>query len=189
MILRDVIICLGDSLTFGSRDIIEGQGYPAILASLIEGETGKICICLNKGRAKDTSTDVLLRAYDDLLAYPEAQLVLLLVGTNDLKGTPQPEIFRNNIKQIVNIARVCNKKILVGTLPPIYSLGMWCFPHNVMDGVNQYNKVLAELSIEMDFPIVDFSDMKKYLIDGVHFRHRGYGEMARRWLTAIKEKL
>ena len=187
MALRNVVVCFGDSLTYGSRDIVEGRGYPAMLVDLIEQETQQICVCINKGITRETSTDILRRAYDVLRAYPESNLALILAGTNDLKGTPNPIVYKENIKQIVNIARVCGKRVLVGKLPPIQSMGMWCFPKDANKGVALYNDILETLSKEMDFPLVDFSDMGDYLCDGVHFGPEGYELMAKKWFEGIKE--
>ena len=183
MVLRDVIICLGDSLTWGSRDErAEGRGYPPILAGMLYRNTGKASICLNKGVTRETSTDVLRRAYDTIRGYPEAQLVLLLAGTNDLKGNPDGDLYRENMRQIIECARVCGKRVLVGTLPPVTTMGMWCFPNNVMDGVKYYNEIITGLGC----PVVDFSDMLNYLADGVHLNHSGYKEMAVRWYEGIR---
>ena len=185
MILRDVIICLGDSLTYGSRDNPEGAGYPARLAPLIEEETGKLCVCLNKGVTKEVSTETMNRTYDVVRSYPEAQLVLLMTGTNDLKGIANMSAYSQNMERIINAIKICGKKIIVGTLPPVDTMGMWCFPRNVNWGVAKYNEIICDLGMK----VIDFSDMKDYLIDGVHFSPDGYGEMARRWFNGIKDLL
>jgi len=189
MILRDTIIALGDSITFGSRDLIEGRGYPSVLEKLISAKTGKVCICLNKGVPAENSTDTRNRAYDIFRSYPEAQLVTLLTGTNDLKSPPQLDIYEQNISQIVNMARIYNKKIIVACLPPISSMGMWCFPHNAMEGVKKYNEILHKLSEEMRFPLVNFGFTEEHLIDGVHLTPIAYKLMAERWFIAIKDML
>jgi lysophospholipase L1-like esterase len=188
--LRDVIVCLGDSLTWGSRDIHEGRGYPAWLPSYLETLTRKICIAVNEGEPRETSSDTLRRAYKVMRSYPEAQLVIVMVGTNDLKSKPPPvDIYQENMRQIVNIARVCGKKIIVGLLPPAKSLGMWCFPPDVEYAVCTYNAVLRDLAVEMRFPLANFSDFEQYLCDGVHLTPEGYRMMAARFAETISKEL
>lgn len=188
--LRDIIICFGDSLTWGSRDTpIEGRGYPAVLQELMRAHTGRPCICVNKGVTRETSVEIARRAYDTFRSYPESMLALVLAGTNDCKAMVDLIQYAENMRFIVTCARVCNKRVLVGTLPAIDTMGMWIFPRSANWSVRMCNDTLIELSSEMDFPLVYFSGMERYLVDGVHFGHEGYVEMANRWFVAIKDAL
>lgn len=183
--LRTVILCLGDSLTYGARDNPEGYGYPARLEELVARETGNPCLCINKGISRENSTDIARRAYDTIRGYPEVQLLLVLAGTNDLKGGPNEEVYRRNMLHILVSGKANGKKVLFGTLPPIMTMGMWCFPKHVQDYIDRYNDMLIGSCVQL----VKFDDMGKYLVDGVHFGPEGYAEMARRWMEGIKTLL
>jgi len=182
MALRDVILCVGDSLTYGSRDVPEGRGYPQRLAELRTKETGYRCIAINEGITRETTTSLLRRIYVTCRNYPESQVALILIGSNDLKQRNISfKIFEENIRQIMWASQCVFPRTLLGTLPPIDPKMMPCFPKDVMDSVRTCNKIIRDMPCE----IVEFYDMIDYLVDGIHLTPDGYMEMARRWNDAI----
>jgi lysophospholipase L1-like esterase len=180
--LRDIILCLGDSLTYGSRDIPEGRGYPARLAELRTKVTGYRTIIVNKGLTRETTTSLLMRVFDVCRSYPESHLCLLLIGSNDMKSKYISwKIFEENIRHIMWAAQVTGKRVIMGTLPPIDSHMMTCFPVDVIDSIRTANKIIREMPTQT----VEFDDMWEYLVDGVHLTPDGYALMAERWCEAI----
>ena len=71
---------------------------------------------------------------------------------------------------------------IVGTLP---ALSFTPYYAKNRDYINKYNEVIKNLSSSLGFDMCQMTDMEKYLIDGVHFTHEGYKEMAKRWSESI----
>jgi len=175
------IVCLGDSLTYGARDRY-GRSYPTELGSMLSKETGEFYICHNYGVNGETSSDLLRRSWHQLKANPGAKISLLMIGTNDTKKPTPLEIYEDNLKQIINSIRVNGKMPIVATLP---DLKFSPYYMSNREYVVKYNRVIAKLSKEMNFIVADMSDLESHLIDGVHFTHEGYKEIAKRWFKTI----
>ena len=155
------IVCLGDSLTYGARDRY-GRSYPAELGKILSEETKEFYICHNYGINGETSSDLLRRSWNILKSHAGAKICLLLIGTNDTK-TPMPlDIYRDNLRQIISSYYKLNREY-----------------------VDKYNKVIKEMSKEMNFMVCELDGLAPHLIDGVHFTHEGYKEVAKRWAKAI----
>ena len=71
---------------------------------------------------------------------------------------------------------------IVGTLP---ELTFSPFYARNRDWTLKYNKLIKNLSATLDFDVCSMEGMQDYLIDGVHFTHEGYNEVARRWSDKI----
>ena len=71
---------------------------------------------------------------------------------------------------------------IVGTLPILEFSPFYAKNRNYTE---IYSDVVRELSKTMSFDICDMSGLGDYLIDGVHFTHEGYNEVAKRWAKSI----
>ena len=105
-----------------------------------------------------------------------------MIGTNDTQSDIPPEIYRDNLRQIVSIAKIHGKIPIVATLP---QLGFTPLYLKNCDYIDLYNKVILELSKSMDFEICDMSDTEKYYIDNVHYTHEGYNLLAQKFADKI----
>jgi len=175
------VLCLGDSLTYGARDRY-GRSFPAELGSLLSKETEEFYICHNYGVNGETSSDLLRRAWNIIKSNKDCNIMTLIIGTNDTK-TPIPcSIYKDNIRQLVNSAKVFGMRVIVGTVP---DLKFSPFYMDNRDYTSKYTDILRSLSVEMEFELCDLSNMSDYLIDGVHFTHEGNKEIAKRFLQKI----
>jgi len=175
------ILCLGDSLTYGARDRY-GRSYPAELGSILTEKTKDFYICHNYGVNGETSSDLLRRSWQILKSNKGAKICLLLIGTNDTKNPTPLSIYEDNLKQIINSIRANGMIPIVGTLP---ELTFSPFYARNRDFTKKYNKSITKLSESMNFDLCLMEDMEEYLIDGVHFCHEGYNEIAKRWSESI----
>jgi len=176
-------VCLGDSLTYGARDEY-GRSYPAELSKILAEKTNEFYICHNHGINGETSSDLLRRSWNILKSNGGSKICLLLIGTNDTK-TPTPlYIYKDNLRQIISSIKAHGMIPIVGTLP---QLSFTPYYAQNRDYINRYNKVIKKLSEpdNLDFNLCSMDDMEEYLIDGVHFTHEGYNEMAKRWSKNI----
>tara|TARA_R110000824_G_scaffold287564_1_gene475662 strand:- start:365 stop:919 length:555 start_codon:yes stop_codon:yes gene_type:complete len=175
------IVCLGDSLTYGARDRF-GRSYPAEMGKILSKKTDEFYICHNYGINGETSSDLLRRSWHILKSNKGSKIMCLMIGTNDTK-TPIPlTIYKDNLRQIILSAKANGLTPIVGTLPELKFSPY--YQHN-RDYIELYNLEIYKLSQELDFIICSMKDLGEHLIDGVHFTHEGYNEVAERFATAI----
>jgi len=181
--IYNVILCLGDSITSGSRDEYR-RGYPAELARLLKKEyPGQAWIMVNEGANGETSANLLRRAYKTIRSYPEANMVLLMTGTNDAKEGVPAELFEDNLRQITDILKCLSKRFILALLPPIRGMGLMEYPSHNQKYIEEYNKLIPKYS---DL-IADMTGLDALRIDKIHFSNDGYREMAGIWLRQIKK--
>ena len=183
------ILCLGDSLTFGARSE-HLRGYPEELARLMSDHYAQAWSCLNRGVNGEKSIDVLRRAFPavrEVASLPGAKWGCLLAGTNDSKDPTCPlDLYEDNLRQIVRMFKRFDVRLLIGTLPPVKGNCMPCFDSERSNAwIDGANERITSLAASSGVPVVDFTDMEPHLVDGVHFGHAGYLEMAQRWFDRI----
>ena len=172
------ILCLGDSLTSGARDLY-GRSYPAELGSMMSSETNEFYYCHNFSINGETSSDLQKRAWNNISAGKNSKIMILIVGTNDSEAKIPADIYEDNIRQIVNIARVFGMYVILGTIPNIGFTPLYLNPKYI----KQYNSIIKKLSKDMKFDLVDLSNID--MCDGVHFTHEGNVEVATRFKNHI----
>ena len=175
------ILCLGDSITFGARDRY-GRSYPAELGKILTEKTGEFYYCHNYSKCGDTSSDLLRKAWNASKSHKEAKLALIMIGTNDTQKSIPPEIYEDNLRQIICSVRVNGKIPIVATLP---SLGFSPLYLKNCDYILKYNEVIYNLSKKLNFAVCDMSGTEEYYIDNVHYTHEGYKVLANRFATTI----
>ena len=74
--------------------------------------------------------------------------------------------------------------VIVATLPALGFSPFYLRNHNY---IQKYNSVINKLSKELNFSICSMDNLEEHLIDGVHFTHEGYNEIAERWSKKILE--
>ena len=189
---RDVILCIGDSLTAGKRGF---RSYPGQLQRLLDEEGLQIKVH-SSGVWGETSEAVLKRlpaALQSALGEGgRLAFVLVLAGTNDLLHS-HPQQLELQIPKIVNnIRAICETAanaaymphVGVLTLPPLASRN----PARVRLN-HQLRQFMAGYASQRGFSqrfLVDLESVNPDLAhDGVHFNDEGYMEFARRTRAAI----
>lgn len=74
-----VILCLGDSVTYGVGDN-EGGGYPKKLEIILNKKLNKKVTVINKGVPFASTAGVLKNLKDSLEKFPNVDLVIILTG-------------------------------------------------------------------------------------------------------------
>ena len=77
-----VIVCLGDSVTYGVGDPA-GQGYPKNLEAILSARMNKKVIVINKGIPGASTTTVLNELNDAIKKIPHIDLVVILTGNGN----------------------------------------------------------------------------------------------------------
>ena len=175
------IVCLGDSLTYGSRDDF-GRSYPLELNNILTERTGEYYICHNHGVPAETSSELLRRTWQALNSHQAARLSLVMIGTNDTQANIPSDIYEDNLRQIITMCKICKTRPILATLP---DLGFTPLYLNNPDNIKVYNKKIKSLASEMNLEVCDMKGMERYYIDNVHVNHQGNLEMAKRWADTI----
>ena len=189
---KDVILCIGDSLTAGKKGF---RSYPSQLQRLLD-EDGLQLKVHSSGVWGHTSQDVLKRLPSALQsAFTEGgrlAFVLILVGTNDLLHSHPQHVDYQIPNTINNIRAICETAanaaffphVGVLTLPPLASRNPARLKLN-----QQLRQFMAGYAAQKGFSkrfLVDLESLNPHLAhDGVHFNDEGYMEFARRTRAAI----
>lgn len=180
------IIGLGDSLTYGSRCEL-WRGWPIELELLMWAKYKQNWNVVNAGVPGEISIDVYKRAYGVIRSYPEAQELVLLVGTNDAKkkiATPHNR-YAEHIEAILRIAQRFDKTSFICTIPELCGFGA---PDHFRVGlIEDYNERLVEIAGKWGKELVDLRGLHRdCYADGVHMNNTGYKEIAKRVLQTIE---
>lgn len=176
------VLCAGDSLTYGARDAF-GRSYPAELARILQTKTGWFWFCHNCGINGETSSDLLRRCWNVFNGFPNAKIVILLIGTNDTKIPTPEDIFYDNLRQIIGAAQVQGKQVILATLPPLEFSPFYTANR---DYIGKYSQIISAIAKQYRLPLCAMSGLdSSYLIDGVHLSHEGNIKMAEAWSEVI----
>ncbi len=166
------MVFIGDSITeFWKRE------QPAFFSSSV----------LDRGISGQTSEQILLRFYQDVVALRPAA-VHILTGANDIAGNTgliTPEAWQNNIRTMVDLARARRIKVVLGSLLPADAF-WWSPSMRPASQLAAMNAWLRDYAKSQGVLFIDYyaamatptGGMKRELTDdGVHPNKRGYDVM------------
>jgi lysophospholipase L1-like esterase len=178
------LLCVGDSLTFGARDEFQ-RGYPAELGRLYWERRRAAVYCVNAGLNGETSSQLRNRVIGLPGLAPTARASLLLIGTNDTCLPQNPETYRDNLRQIVQVLQSGGAAVGLGLLPPALGPGLPNYPRDAQRQIDRFNEIIAALAPELGCFLADFRELGEHVIDTVHLNHAGYRRMAEIWFDAL----
>ncbi|MCQ9638195.1 GDSL-type esterase/lipase family protein [Chryseobacterium sp. WG14] len=199
----------GDSITYGEYDGVFGGWVDILkryaLQKFHEGN-GDELILFNLGIGGETTEGLLKRMPVELSARNSADgnLVFLSYGANDLaikEGVQvvEPEKFKNNIIEAVQLAKQFSRDIYLVSILPIsknidgVEVNSGKLRSN--EEVSAYNEILKDIATAYSLGYIDFYaallDDKEVLLsaDGVHPNEKGYGMMAEIAIPIIEKYL
>jgi lysophospholipase L1-like esterase len=165
------VYCLGNSLTFAGT-------YETQLSSLL----GTGWIVINKGVGGNTTSDMLIRVYTDVLNNSDASYVIVFGGINDLVGHNWALNAESNLASIYADIHNAGAKVIAVTITPCKACTSWTSTlQSSMDSVNAWIKALP---VNVDFAIDAFTALQdsrpNYLLpansgtDSLHLSTVGY---------------
>ena len=200
----DYYVTVGDSITNGMSDenpdnndsadgrIVAIQGYQAPLADLLTISKARPQIVFNEGIEGDRASDLNKRIGSILGRHPNANKVLMQIGTNDSGGNAvDPETYKTTVVEIVNKIDVVNgKQVWLARIPHTYLKDV--APLTLDDVRNaiiqQYNTKIREV---VDLDVNDNTRLgpnfyialnrDDLFADFLHPNDAGYQEMADNW--------
>ncbi len=192
------VACVGDSLTEGlMTEDPAAQSYPSVMAGLTEGGIRFITENYGLSGACVDPDDSYLFAlpYTGTAQYADsvktgAEIVLLMLGTNDAFWSPHRDIFEDNFRDLLQVyLSLPQAPRVIVVLPPHIFLEMGGVDYNDnLAGLLDKEKAVAR---ELGIPVIDaysFNEGQSELfVDGIHFTVEGYALLARTIYTQLCE--
>ncbi len=141
----------GDSITYGSSSSSDSPatGYPIRLEQSLEGGYGGDFISLNYGIPGETTGDGVARLPGDLNR-SDADVLLIMEGTNDqFFSVPFDEI-ENNLRQMVQTGLARGKFVVIATIPPCVPNGRRSAQHQ---RTVQFNPRIYDIAADYHIPV------------------------------------
>lgn len=164
------ILAFGDSLTYGTGASLDNS-YPAQLAQL----TGYQVI--NAGIPGETSREGLIRLPGLIKQYQPA-LIILCHGANDILRKMDFEATRQNIQQMITLAKKNNSQVLLIGVP---EFGLFLDTAPLYDALAEANHIPIEKNIIGE--IIADNSLKSDLI---HPNAEGYRMLAKKIIQHLQ---
>lgn len=167
------VICFGDSNTYG----YDPRGYfggryegDSRWVDILSAETGwTVCNMGQNGRKIPS----VVPAFPD-----DTDLLIVMLGTNDLLQGHTPESTAENMKQFLLRLPLAREKILLIAPPPVVP-GAWVDSQKLVDNSHALTGYYRDLAAQLG---IAFADAGRWNIplayDGVHFTEEGHRAFA-----------
>ena len=170
----ETILCLGDSITIGSRCYL---GYPEYCGNFLNNKTHKHWNVMNHAVSGFTTID-LVRHMDSNWSNlkdlnPEA--ISIMIGTNDLKSKTTIADFDIAYRQLIIKSRllVNSNNIIIHKIPLLQSGVMLPYNLKMNDIINDYNNTIIQIAESEELILNDMDSYPEYYYDGVHLNSKG----------------
>lgn len=176
------ILIFGDSITYGAFDKKGGW-----VERLKEKLMGKDILVYNLGVSGDTTIDLLDRFENETRArYDNDTTLILEIGINDSYHSDiTPEMFENNIQELIKKAKKYSKKIVFLGLTPVDESKTNPLPWNKNafyknNKIQKYDNIIKEVCKRNSIHFIEISnnfaktDYKALLHDGLHPNTKGH---------------
>ena len=181
------ILCFGDSNTYGydPRSCF-GERYEECWTDLLARDLG--CTVINAGEngREIPRWDVEFQRFSRLIHIHQPDLMIVMLGTNDLLQGNPPAAVADRMKlflEKINMDRF--RLLLIG--PPPMKLGAWVPEQRLIDGSRELLKCFGTLAAELgilhgawDVPVA---------FDGVHLTQEGHRILGARLSEFIKSEV
>jgi lysophospholipase L1-like esterase len=174
------IIAFGDSITAGHSS--RSGGYPPKLNSLLN-ENNKPSIVINKGVSGEKTPEGVGRI-GRVLAGTPSNLILIMEGTNDIRGGLSVETTRHNLESMINQSKAAGVTPVLATLTPSDRNG------SATVIPKYWNPMIKSLASGTSIPLADqyaaiLPTWGSSNADGLHPNDTGYWTVARTWYGVI----
>lgn len=174
------IIAFGDSTTAGNEQAT--RGYAPKLAHLLNSN-GKPSVVANYGKWSEKTTQGVNRIDSVLAAFP-ANLILIMEGTNDIRGGLSVDTTRHNLQTMINKAKAAGVTPALSTLTPSNKAGSETLIPQV------WNPMIKSLASSNSLILADnyaatIGSWGNLTNDGIHPNDAGHQVLANTWYAKI----
>lgn len=183
-----IIICQGDSLTFGSRDP-DGMSYPLYLGQLLSKKYSQTWVAVNFGVPGECWAEIWRRNYRELLSVPEAGEVCLWGGTNDAWKDRSIEQSVIACEAVLAQCRAAGRFVYLATLPGKRGFGAPREPWSMNNNIEKLNDIYRKIAAERRLSLVELVDLpQEHFVDGIHLSQAGNVWVAEKFAAAIEAR-
>jgi lysophospholipase L1-like esterase len=183
-----IIICQGDSLTYGSRDP-DGMSYPLYLGRLLSKKYNQTWVTVNFGVPGECWAELWRRNYRELLSVPEAGEVCLWMGTNDAWKNRPIEQSLIACEAVLDQCLAASRFVYLATLPGKRGFGAPRETWSMNDMIAKLNESYRKIAAERRLALVDLEDLPvEHFVDGIHLSQAGNVWVAERFAAAIEAR-
>lgn len=165
------ILAFGDSLTYGSGTSRD-KAYPAVLETLINHKV------INAGIPGEVSSKGLSRL-PSLIKQHQPSLIIICHGGNDILRKLDLNKTRNNIQQMINLAKQNNSQVMLISVP---EFGLFLQSSPIYQALAKDNQLPIANDILGD--ILGKATLKS---DHIHPNTLGYQKLAQRLAAILKQ--
>jgi lysophospholipase L1-like esterase len=174
------IIAFGDSITAGHSS--RSGGYPPKLKSVLNAN-GKPSNVINKGISGEKTPAGVAR-FDSVLNSWPSDIILIMEGTNDIRGGLSVQTTERNLQAMINKAKAKGVTPVLATLTPSNKSGSQTLIPNV------WNPMIINLAANNGVILSDqYAGINPTWgssnADGLHPNDRGYQTIANTWYGSI----
>ena len=183
-----VIVCQGDSLTFGSRDP-DGMSYPLYLGRILSQKHSQTWATVNLGVPGECWAEIWRRNYRELSAVPEANEVCMWSGTNAAWKDRSVEQTLIACEAVLDQCRALGKFVYLATLPGKRGFGAPREPWAMNENVTKLNEAYRRIAERRRLALVDLTDLPvEHFCDGIHLTQAGNWWVAEKFAQAIEAR-
>ena len=181
------ILCFGDSNTYGydPRSCF-GERYEECWTDLLARDLGCAVIKAGENGREIPRRDAELQRFSRLLHIHQPDLLIVMLGTNDLlQGNPS-EVVADRMEHFLNNIQLERSRLIL-IAPPSMQLGAWVTDQHLIDGSRElrvhYGALAGRLGIRYgawEMPVA---------FDGVHLTQEGHRILGSRISEFIKSEV
>jgi len=176
------IVCFGDSNTWGydPRDFFGGP-YDTIWPDILQKKTWCV-VCKQGENGREIPTD--------RVSFPEdTDLLILMLGTNDLLQHGDPEAVCRKMEQFVQ--RLVTERIsILLVAPPHMRFGSWVTDPDMISASASMSEGFRRLAQQSGILFADAQNWNvEIAYDGVHFTENGHQHFAEGMIQYFKKEL
>lgn len=174
------ITCFGDSITAGHSS--STGGYPPKLSNMLNGN-GKPATVVNKGISGEKTPAGVAR-FDSVLNSFAANIILIMEGTNDIRGGLSVATTQHNLQVMINKAKAKGVIPVLATLTPSDRSGSTTLIPNT------WNPMIKSLASSNGIVLSDqyagiIGTWSTSTADGLHPNDTGYRTVAQTWYNSM----
>lgn len=191
----EVTVPIGSTKIFGrvqdifAQVVVPSASYPSVLLDRLSQRYNSQTITVdNQGKPGDQAATAFPRFQAAVLA-SQPEVVLLLMGYNDIGSSASSNAAANAMGQMVNFAAERGAHVILATLTPSIPGRQRSEPESA---VVYYNTQMRALAAKAGIPLVDLyeaaaPDLSAWIgVDGLHPTEAGYAKMAEEFFKMLQ---
>lgn len=201
---RSRFLAFGDSITAGEVTVpmagsdwtrlilVPAASYPTVLRDrLVRSYVLQTPTVVNAGQPGQSATQALPR-FTDALNAQQPEVVLLLMGFNDLVSVASVNAAATALTTMARDARLRGMRVFIGTLTPTIPGRQRSMDQSLLDAMNVRIRQIAvtESAVLVDLYEALLPSVGSWIgVDGLHPNEAGYARMADVFYNAIRATL